>query len=109
MNVYDTANKLAKEIKESKEYKEYKELKKKIEENPETKGQVEDFEKMRYSVQVKTLKGEETLEEKQILQKKYENLLTNEDIKAYFEAEVKFNVIVADVNKIIAEAVKDVL
>lgn len=109
MNVYDTANKLAKEIKESKEYKQYKELKRKIEENPETKEQVEDFEKMRYSVQLKTLKGEETLEEKQILQKKYQNLLNNEEIKAYFEAEVKFNVIVADVNKIIAEAVKDVL
>ena len=70
---------------------------------------MEDFEKMRYSVQVKTLKGEETLEEKQILQKKYEDLLNNKEIKAYFEAEVKFNVIVADVNKIIAEAVKDVL
>ena len=109
MNVYDTANKLAKEIKESKEYKQYKELKKRIEENPKTKQQVEDFEKMRYSIQVKTLKGEENLEEKQILQKKYEILLSNEEIKAYFEAEVKFNVIVADVNKIIAEAVKDVL
>ena len=63
MNVYDTANKLAKEIKESKEYKEYKKLKTQIEENPETKEQVENFEKMRYSVQVRTLKGEETLEE----------------------------------------------
>lgn len=109
MNVYDTANKLAKEIKESKEYKEYKKLKTQIEENPETKDKVEDFEKMRYAVQVKTLKGEETLEEKQLLQKQYESLLKNEEIKAYFEAEVKFNVIVADVNKIIAEAVKDVL
>ncbi len=109
MNVYDTANKLAKEIRESKEYKEYKKLKQQIEENPETKEKVEDFEKMRYSVQVKTLKGEETLEEKQLLQKKYEKLLSNEEIKAYFEAEVKFNVVVADVNKIIAEAVKDVL
>ena len=64
MNIYDTANKLAKEIRESKEYKEYKKLKAQIEENPETKEQVENFEKMRYSVQVRTLKGEETLEEK---------------------------------------------
>ena len=109
MNIHDTAKKLAKEIRESKEYKEYKKLKTQIEENPETKEQVENFEKMRYSVQVRTLKGEETLEEKQNLQKDYERLLRNEQIKAYFEAEVKFNVIVTDVNKIIAEAVKDVL
>ena len=109
MNIYDTANKLAKEIRESKEYKEYKKLKAQIEENPETKEQVKKKKKMRYSVQVRTLKGEETLEEKQNLQKDYERLLRNEQIKAYFEAEVKFNVIVTDVNKIIAEAVKDVL
>ena len=81
MNIYDTAKKLAKEIRESKEYKEYKKLKTQIEENPETKEQVENFEKMRYSVQVRTLKGEETLEEKQNLQKDYERLLQNEQIK----------------------------
>ena len=37
MNIYDTANKLAKEIKESKEYKEYKKLKSHIEENQNKK------------------------------------------------------------------------
>ena len=31
------------------------------------------------------------------------------EIKEYFDLEVKFNVMIADVNKIIAEAVQDVL
>ena len=35
MNVYDTANRLAKEIQESEEYKSYKELKDEIMANPE--------------------------------------------------------------------------
>ena len=30
-------------------------------------------------------------------------------IKEYFDLEVKFNIMIADVNKIIAEAIKDVL
>ena len=50
MNIYDTANKLAKEIKESKEYKEYRKLKLHIEENPEQKEKVEDFEHLRYKL-----------------------------------------------------------
>ena len=31
------------------------------------------------------------------------------DIKEYFDLEVKFNVMIADINKIIAESIKDVL
>ena len=39
----------------------------------------------------------------------YATLVSNSDIKQYFDLEVKFNIMVADVNKIIAEAIKDVL
>ena len=45
----------------------------------------------------------------QKLQQLYTILVENKDIKEYFDLEVKFNVMVADVNKIIAEAIKDVL
>ena len=34
---------------------------------------------------------------------------TAKKVKEYFDAEVKFNVLLADVNKIIGDAVKDVL
>ena len=52
MNVYDTANKLAQEIRSSEEYKQYKATKEKINSNPEMKKKIEDFEKLRYDVQV---------------------------------------------------------
>ena len=39
----------------------------------------------------------------------YTILIQNKEIKEYFDLEVKFNVMIADVNKIIAESVKDVL
>ena len=43
------------------------------------------------------------------LQEMYTILIQNKEIKEYFDLEVKFNVMIADVNKIIAESVQDVL
>ena len=110
MNVYDTANKLAYEMKNSNEYKAYKEAKDKIMQNPEMKAKVDEFEKIRYESQVLAIqKGEGDSEKMQKLQQLYTILVENKEIKEYFDLEVKFNVMVADVNKIIAEAIKDVL
>lgn len=111
MNIYDTANKLAKEIRDSNEYKEYKKLKANIETNPAQKEKVEEFEHLRYKIQIDAMQGNSTNAEEntKLLQDKYAELLKDEEIKKYFEAEIKFNVMIADVNKIIAEAVKDVI
>ena len=110
MNVYDTANKLASEIKSSEEYKKYKEAKKRLESNSELKAKVDEFEKMRYEVQVLAMQGKEVEEEKnKKLQEMYTILIQNKEIKEYFDLEVKFNVMIADVNKIIAESVQDVI
>ena len=39
----------------------------------------------------------------------YAELIEQDVAKKYFEAETRFNVLVADVNKIIGEAIKDVM
>ena len=110
MNVYDTANKLAQEIRSSEEYKTYRDAKEKINANPEMKKKIEDFEKLRYDVQVLAIEGKEADEEKnKKLQEMYTILLQEKEIKEYFDLEVKFNVMLADVNKIIAESVQAVL
>ncbi len=100
-NVYDTANRLAYEIKESKEYKDYKLARQKINENPELKEKIDEFEKVRYEAQVLSIKAREEDKEKiQKLQELYDILVKNSDIKEYFDLEVKFNVMIADINKI---------
>ena len=110
MNVYDTANKLAKEIRESEEYKSYKKLKDDIMANPTSKKKIEEFEQLRYEVQLTQYTGENRDEEKtKKLEEMYAMLVQDEQIKNYFDLEVKFNVMIADVNKIIAEAIRDVL
>lgn len=110
MLVYDKAHELSKAIKESKEYLEYKEVKEKIFLNKDLKAKIEEFEKIRYEVQVLTVKGnEQDAEKMQKLQELYKILIDNKEVKEFFDKEVIFNVMLADVNKIIAEAVKDVL
>ena len=110
MYVYDEANNLAKAIQESKEYKEYKKVKEEMQAIPEMKTKIEEFEKIRYEVQVISFQGDKQDEEKmKKLQEMYAILIGEKEIKEYFDLEVKFNVMIADVNKIIAEAVQDVL
>ena len=52
MNVYDTANRLAYEIQQSDEYKQYKKLKDSIMADSNSKQKIEEFEKLRYDVQL---------------------------------------------------------
>jgi len=110
MYVYDEANNLAKAIKDSKEYKEYKKAKEDLEAIPEMKAKVNEFEKIRYEVQVMSFQGKnEDEEKKKKLQEMYDILMKEPKIKEYFDIEVRFNIMLADVNKIISESVKDLI
>lgn len=110
MTVYDTAHELARQLSNSLEYKEYKQKKGIVDSNSELKAKVEEFEKIKYEVQKYTLQGKEQDQEKLVkLQELYTILLQNKDIKEYFDTQIRFNVLLADVNKIIGESVKDVL
>ena len=97
MNVYDTANRLAYEIQESDEYKQYKKLKDSVMSNNETKNKIEEFEKLRYDVQLMDYTGEKNNVEKEEKTKKleemYRMLVEDKQVKEYFDLEVKFNVI----------------
>lgn len=110
MNVYDTANKLAGELRQSDEYLNYKRIKSELDKNPDVKAKIREFEEKRYAVQLEALKGEEQEKTKlEEMQKIYIELMKDDLAKSYFEAELKFNVLITDVNKIIAESVQDVL
>ena len=43
------------------------------------------------------------------LQELYNILVNDPKVKDYFDKEVRFNLMVADINKMIGEAIKDVL
>ena len=110
MNVYDTVNKLAQEIKDSEEYKNYKKYKELVKSNSEIEEKIKKFETLRYEVQIAAMQGADTNKDKEKeLQEVYTELLSKENVKEYFDAEFKFNVLIADVNKIIGEAIKEVI
>ncbi len=110
MNVYDTANKLATEIKQSPEYNEYKKMKEQVNANPEIKSKIEQFEKLRYEIQVLAMQGTKADEVKtQEMQKVYMELVQSDIGKNYFNSELRFNVLLGDVNKIIGEAVEELI
>ena len=110
MKVYDKCHELAQAIKESKEYNEYKEIKSHVYGELNLKDKVEEFEKIRYEEQLLAMQGEEqSVAKMQRLQELYAILIKEPIVKDYFEKEVKFNLMIADVNKIIGESIKDVL
>ena len=110
MNVYDTVNKLAQEIKDSEEFKNYKKYKELIKLNQELNDQIKNFEALRYEIQISAMQGLEVNKDKEKeLQNIYAELLQKENVKEYFDAEFKFNILLADVNKIIGDSVKEVL
>lgn len=113
MNIYDTANNLAREIRESEVFKKLKNAKDMIYSDPEKKDLVEEFDKLKVEVQLMEIKQqnheEVNQEDKRVkLAKLYNTLISNKDIKEYFDLQVQFNQMMIDINKIIGDIVKDV-
>ena len=102
MNVYDTANKLATEIKQSEEYVNFKMAREALALNPDLKKRIGEFEVARYDAQLTQMQtGKEDEEKTKKMKELYAELIQIEDAKKYFDAEMKFNILLTDVNKII--------
>ena len=110
MNVYDTANKLAEEIKQSEEFITYQMAKQAINLNFELKSKIEEFEKARYDAQIIAIQtGKDDENKLRHVQKLYGELIQNQEASKYFDAEMKFNIMIADVNKIIGNAIQSLI
>ncbi len=98
------------EIKQSAEYMNYKMAKQALNLNTNLKEKMDEFEKARYEVQLQTMQtGKQDEEKYKKVQDLYKELIEIEDAKKFFEAETKFNIVIADINKIIGEAIRDVM
>ena len=110
MNVYDTANQLAQEIKQSEEYATYKMAKEAINLNVELKNKIDEFENARYEAQIIALQtGKQDDEKMKHVQELYGELIQSQEASKFFDAEMKFNILIADVNKIIGQVVQEVM
>ncbi|MXO81010.1 YlbF family regulator [Paenibacillus sp. OT2-17] len=108
MNIYDKAHDLAKALKESKEVEEITSAMKLIETDPEAKKMLDDLRERQMEVQQRMMSGDmPPQEEMEKMEKLFEVLSLNLNIRRLFDAERRLSVIIEDVNKIIADSLQD--
>ncbi|MEK5508716.1 YlbF family regulator [Paenibacillus sp. FSL P4-0113] len=108
MNIYDKTHDLAKALKESKEVEEITSAMKLIETDPEAKKMLDDFRERQMEVQQRMMSGDmPAQEEMEKMEKLFEVLSLNLNIRRLFDAERRLSVIIEDVNKIIADSLQD--
>lgn len=103
--IYDKAHELAKALKNSAEYRQFKEAKERVGQNSESMKILADFHAKQLEIQTMQLLKQEIAPEKM---KEYEHmseLLTyHPAVRDYLQAEYKIAQIVADVQRILAQA-----
>ena len=110
MNPYDKVHELVRAIKESEEVKEYLQIKEEVYKDEKNKEMIKDFREKQMEVQSLLMQGQEAEAEKmEKLQNLYQILASNIKVKEFFDKEVRFDVMLSDIYKIIGEALKDII
>ena len=108
MSVYDTATKLASEIKNSKEYLDFVDNMKIIKKNKNYENLLSEYKKTQYNLQIATMNNKKldkkTLKNMEEIQNKIRH---NDQIYNYILSEEKFNIMMDNLNKIIANTIKE--
>ncbi len=106
MNVYDMAHNLARAIKESQEYKDYENQKVEIEKSEDLSEMIKDFQAKQLELQLKQMSGESIQGDMMTsAQELYKIVMANPKAAEYMQAEMRFSLMMNDVNKIIGEAI----
>jgi len=104
MNPYDQAHALAHSLKESEEYKEYKRLREIAYEESTNRALLDEYKKLQFRLQAKMAAGETMPEDDyQRLQQIGTLLQFNQDVTAYLMAEFRFQRMLSDIFKILAD------
>lgn len=104
MNVYDQAHALAASMKQSEEFKEYSRLKELAYDDSTNKELLDAYKRLQYKTQARMAAGE-SLDEAdfQRMQQIASLLQYNPDASAYLMAEFRFQKLLADIYKILAD------
>lgn len=110
MNFYDKVHELMRDLKQTEEYKKYMELKAKIKQDAELSSKIQAFREKQTEYQKQYISGVEMTDEaKQEMQQMYSLIIQNPTAAEFFQAEIRLDVLLADMQKIITEGVKDIV
>ena len=104
MNVYDQAHALARSLKESDEYVQYMQLKDKAYADATNHALLDEYKRLQYQMQLSVASGRRMEEDDLQRMQKIAGLLQfNQDASAYLLAEFRFQKMLADIYKILAD------
>lgn len=107
---YDKVHELVRELKESDEYKSYMKLKEELKSDDKVYNMIKDFKKKQEEHQLNYINGKDMSDEElKQMQNLYSILIQNEKARLLLESEMKINVMLADMNKIIGEGIKEIV
>ncbi len=111
MNIYDKINELASSLKESSEFKDYVAKKEVAYQKQENKDMIKSFREKQIELQQLAINGneQEAKMKTELLQQMYQILLQNSEIKEMFDAEVRFDVMIGDMYRILGEAIREAM
>lgn len=110
MNFYDKVHELVKCLKQTEEYTEYLRLKESLKSDLKTYEMLKDFKTKQQQQQIVYMNtGKIDDNEKQALENIYSILIQNEDARKILECEMRIDVMLADMQKIVGEGIKEIL
>ncbi|MGD0154303.1 MAG: YlbF family regulator [Thermacetogeniaceae bacterium] len=108
MNAYDQAHELARTLKASDEYRVFLDSRKQLEADPKNKEMLDDLRRLQWEMEMAQAMGKEVDEAKQKQAGQLVQLVTlNPTLKDYLGAEYRFAQLMADVQKILADALTE--
>ena len=109
MDPYQKAKELVEAVKSSNQVKEYLSIKEEVYKDDSCKELIKEFRDKQVEVQSLLMQGQEADNEKmEKLQSLYQILVSNPKVKDFFDKEIQFDELLADLYKIIGEGVKDI-
>jgi len=110
MNFYDKVHELVRDLKTTNEYKKYVELKEKVKQDSVLSEKIKVFREKQMAYQKEYLAGKDMDDTaKQEMQQLYSLIIQSPVAAEFFQAEITLDVLLADMQKIIGEGIRDVL
>lgn len=110
MSFHDSINELVVSFKDTQEYKEYLQLKQKLKQDNNVYNMLKDFKDKQNQVQISYLNGQDISKEKQEeMENLYSIVIQNDDCRKILECEMKINIILADLQKSMGDAIEELV
>lgn len=110
MNFYDKVYELVRCFKETEEYKTYMKLKEEIKKDAKYSNMLKEFKDKQTKMQMEYIEsGKKDENAQKELENIYSLLIQSEFVRSFLESEIRLNVLLADMQKIIGEGLKDIV